>query len=350
MRAAAVAGVLPRRRRGRYAWGDQGRRVSPSDSTSIGKSGWKQLDTARLLLALTVVVSHANYVFVTPLGYTAALPVMEWMARYAVLGFFVLSGLVIGRSLAVRRDGFVPFMMRRVGRIYPPLLLSFLLVVAIDRALHLADIPTGALPNAGPMVNSFSYDIQRAMLCLATFGFRGWLSSEANAALWSLVIEMRCYVVAGLLAQIAFARSWLGKASCLVALAYALFLLADDRPDAVIVISYAAFLFGLLLSLVVRRIPQMIPAVHTDISYSLYIFHSPIMLGLFFAFYQPSFPSPGGALALSGIGIVAALGLALLSARFIEPFRGRALASACERLLASRGSPAQRQPVGGSSF
>jgi peptidoglycan/LPS O-acetylase OafA/YrhL len=175
-------------------------------------------------------------------------------------------------------------------------------------------------------------------LCLATFGFRGWLSSEANAALWSLVIEMRCYVVAGLLAQVAFARTWLGKATCIVALAYVLFLLAQDRLDSVIVISYAAFLFGLLLSLVVKEIPQMIPAVRTDISYSLYIFHSPIMLGLYFAFYQPSFPSLGGALALGGVAIVTVLGLSLFSARLIEPFRGQALASAYERLLASRGS------------
>ena len=77
------------------------------------------------------------------------------------------------------------------------------------------------------MENSFSYDLQRVAYVLATFGFRGWLSSEANAALWSLVIEMRCYVVAGLLAQIAFARTWMGKATCLVALAYVLFLLVE---------------------------------------------------------------------------------------------------------------------------
>jgi peptidoglycan/LPS O-acetylase OafA/YrhL len=89
--------------------------MASSDINSPGTSGWKQLDTARLLLSLIVVVAHANYVFMTPLGYTAAFPIMEWMARYAVLAFLVLSGLVIGRSLALRRDGFVPFMIRRVG-------------------------------------------------------------------------------------------------------------------------------------------------------------------------------------------------------------------------------------------
>jgi hypothetical protein len=87
---------------------NQRRQVAPSDITSIGTSGWKQLDTARLLLSLIVVVAHANYVFITPLGYTAMFPITEWMAKYAVLAFFVLSGLVIGRSLALRRDGFVP--------------------------------------------------------------------------------------------------------------------------------------------------------------------------------------------------------------------------------------------------
>ena len=322
--------------------------MAPSESTSIDKSGWKQLDTARLLLALTVVVSHAVYFFIRPLGYATLSPVAEWTARYAVLGFFVLSGLVIGRSLAIRRDGFVPFMIRRVGRIYPPLIFSFVLVVAIDQALRLAGIPTEALPDAGPMAKSFSYDLQSAALSMATFGFRGWLASDANAALWSLAIEMRCYVVAGLLAQTAFARTWPGKAVCIVALAYVLFLLAHDRTDSVFLICYAGFLFGLLLSLVVKEIPRMIPAVRTDISYSLYILHSPIMLGLHFAFYQPSFPLLGGALALSAVAIVAALGLSLLSARFIEPYRGRALVSAYERLLTSLGPPAQRQASGGS--
>lgn len=324
--------------------------MAPSDITRIGTSGWKQLDTARLLLSLIVVVAHANYVFITPLGYTATFPITEWMARYAVLAFFVLSGLVIGRSLALRRDGFVPFMIRRVGRIYPPLILSFVLVVAIDHALSSADIPTRALPNAGLMVSSFSYNLRNVALSLATFGFRGWLSSEANGALWSLVIEMRCYVVAGLLAQIAFSRTPLGKTTCIGALVYVFGLLAHDRLDSVILLSYAAFAFGLLLSLAVRRIPEVMPAVPVDISYSLYILHSPIMLGLYFVFYQPSFPSLSGALALSCVAISTAITLSLLCARYIEPFRGQALAAACEKSLASRGIPSKRQPIGSSSF
>ena len=48
-------------------------------------SGWKQLDTARLILAATVVGSHAFYFFLTPLGFVALAPTMEWRGRYAVL-------------------------------------------------------------------------------------------------------------------------------------------------------------------------------------------------------------------------------------------------------------------------
>jgi peptidoglycan/LPS O-acetylase OafA/YrhL len=324
-----------------------------ADITNIGTDGWKQLDTARLLLSLVVVAAHANYIFMTPLGYTATFPITEWMANYAVLAFFVLSGLVIGRSLALRRDGVVPFMIRRVGRIYPPLILSIVLVVAIDRALASANIPTRALPNAGPMVNSFSHDLQSVMLCMATFGFRGWLSSEANAPLWSLVLEMRCYVAAALLAQIAFSRTALGKAICVAALLCVLGLLAQDQLlDHVFTLSYAAFAFGLLLSLVVKRIPAVIPAVPIDISYGLYILHMPMMLGWYFVFYQPSFPPLSGALALSCAAIGSALALSLFSARFIEPFRGRALATAYEKFLATGGLRAslKRQPIGPASF
>jgi len=327
--------------------------VERSDINSPGTSGWKQLDSARLLLSLIVVVAHANYVFMTPLGYTATFPITEWMARYAVLAFFVLSGLVIGRSLALRRDGFVPFMLRRVGRIYPPLVLSIVLVVAIDQALRSADIPTNALPNAGLMTGRFSYDLRSIALCMATFGFRGTVASEANGPLWSLVIEMRCYVAAGLLAQIGLSRTALGKVTCIGALACVLSLMAYDRHlHPIFTLSYAAFAFGLVLSLVARQIPQVIPAVPIDVSYSLYILHMPIMLGLYFVFYQPSFPALSGALALSCAAIGSALALSLFSARFIEPFRGQAFATACEKFLAADGFRflSKRPPICSASF
>jgi peptidoglycan/LPS O-acetylase OafA/YrhL len=297
-----------------------------------GSRGWEQLDTARLGLSLIVAIAHAHYVFITPLDKMES-PLMMWAARYAVLCFFILSGLVIGRSFSRRRDTFFPFMIRRVARIYPPLLMSILLVVALDQALHWADIPTRALANAGPMTNSFSYDLHSVALNLATFGFRGWLSSEANPALWSLVLEMRCYVVVGLVAQSVFAKTPRGRAIGVAALCYVLSLIAlDARLDGLFALCYAAFAFGFLLSRVVTRIPRVVPAVAVDISYSLYVFHVPIMLATCFAFYQPSFPSLSGALFLCCAAFSVALGLSLLSAQFIEAFRGQALVESCRTI------------------
>jgi peptidoglycan/LPS O-acetylase OafA/YrhL len=140
-------------------------------------SGWAQLDTVRLVLSSVVVISHANYVFITPLGYVALFPFIQWCAWLAVLAFFILSGLVIGRALNRKRDGFFAFMVRRVGRIYPPLIASFVLVIALDVWLRFADISTHAPSNAGLMVHGFSYDLKRALACLATLGFRGRLDS-----------------------------------------------------------------------------------------------------------------------------------------------------------------------------
>ena len=299
-------------------------------------SGWRQLDTARLILAAVVVASHAYYFFLTPLGYAVFASVAEWMARYAVLCFFVISGLVIGRSLRLRHEGFVPFMIRRVGRIYPPLIASIVLVVAIARALRWAGVPVGPLANAGAMVNSFSYDLGHSVLSLASFGFRGRLASGANIALWSLAIEMRCYVVAGLLAQLVLSRTPAGKAVSALALLGALAMLVTDPTlDAVIAICYAAFAFGLALSFVVVRIPRLIPAVRLDISYSLYIFHQPVMLGLVLACYQPFFPSLANAIALGLAASGVAVALAWCSARWIEPFRLQAIARACDAWMAS---------------
>jgi peptidoglycan/LPS O-acetylase OafA/YrhL len=271
------------------------------------------------------------------------------LARYAVLCFFVISGLVIGRTLRSRRDGFVPFMMRRVGRIYPPLIASTVLVVVIGHMLRWADVPTGPLANAGPMVNSFSYDLSSIALSLATFGFHGWLGSEANAALWSLVIEMRCYVVAGLLAQVILSRTPSGKAVSATALLGALAMLViDPRLDSVFAICYAAFAFGLVLSLVVERMPGLLPQVRVDISYSLYIFHQPVMLGLVFACYQPSFPTLASAIGLGFAASGLAVMLACCSARWIEPFRLRPLAKAYDGL--ARALPANSDPAAVSAI
>jgi peptidoglycan/LPS O-acetylase OafA/YrhL len=280
-------------------------------------SEWAQLDTARLLLALTVAIGHANYIFLTPLGFAAGF--WQWAAWIAVLIFFVVSGLVISRSLRIRRDGFIPFMLRRVRRIYPPLLVCFALMLAIEALLQSASISTE--PISGTTIEGFYFDLHRAALCLATFGFRGWLASDANVALWSLAIEMRCYVVAGLAGQLFQTRNRIVQAMAAAGLVYVLILLAHDRLDLQITTSYAAFAFGCVIGLTITRLPKVLPVVPIDISYSLYIFHFPIMLALFLAFYRPFLPTTTTAIALSGAAILTTSAVAWCSAKFIEPIR-----------------------------
>jgi peptidoglycan/LPS O-acetylase OafA/YrhL len=285
-------------------------------------SGWSQLDTVRLVLASVVVISHANYIFLTPLGYVALFPFIQLCAFFAVLAFFVLSGLVIGRALNLKRDGFFPFMVRRVRRIYPPLIASFILVIALDVWLRCAGISTQPLPNAGPMVHGYVYDLKHAALSLATFGFRGGLESASNSALWSLALEMRCYVAAGLFAQMMIAHSIFIRVLSGAALLYVLNKsLLRDALEHRTALSFLAFGCGIALSLFVKRLPSIIPTVHVDISYSLFIFHFPIMLAMFFMFYQPEFPSIWQALSLSILSIMISVALSLASAHSIERLR-----------------------------
>src|SRR5579883_3268807 len=95
---------------------------------------WAQLDTIRLGLASCVVAAHFVQVFVASgdvLG-MVAFPLWGFAARAAVLGFFVISGLVIARSLAQKvaaapEEMLLDFAAARIARIYPPLLISILL-------------------------------------------------------------------------------------------------------------------------------------------------------------------------------------------------------------------------------
>ena len=190
---------------------------------------------------------------------------------------------------------------------------------------------------AGQWSTAFTYDLRDITISLATFGFGGWLSSEANAALWSLVIEMRCYVMAGLLARIFRAGTPVGKAAAAIALLGAIGLVATDRfLSPLFALCYGTFAFGLLLSRVVRQIPRILPEVRFDISYSLYIFHQPIMLGVVLACYRPAFPTVEGAVALGCAATSTAVVLAWLSARWVEPFRLQAVAKAYDAFVVVR--------------
>lgn len=98
--------------------------------------------------------------------------------------FFILSGYLIYRSLIVRPQSFVPFMRRRIMRIYPAFIAVFLLYVAISQ-VSAADnrIPAGLGP-------ATSYLLQNLLLIPA-------LKREEPmiAVTWSLSYEMLFYFI-----------------------------------------------------------------------------------------------------------------------------------------------------------
>ena len=72
--------------------------------------------------------------------------------------------------------------------------------------------------------------------------------APSNAALWSLAIEMRCYVAAGLFAQMIFARSIFIQVLSAAALLYAPNkLILQNLPDHRTALSYFALAISWLL-------------------------------------------------------------------------------------------------------
>lgn len=167
----------------------------------------------RLTLALAVVLSHSR-----PLGFAQHDVGYMLFGRQtnigtmAVYGFFLLSGLLITRS--ARRTNIGRYIWHRGLRILPGLWVC-LLITALVLAPLLALREHGTLagfwadpfapgnPLAYVKVNWFTgvqqYGIQDLLQQSTPWG-RKTDSSVFNGPLWSLIYEMGCYVVVGVLA------------------------------------------------------------------------------------------------------------------------------------------------------
>lgn len=367
---------------------------------------WAQLDTLRLILAASVVAAHLVQIFVIPdIGaWRGAMAVFPIAARFAVLGFFVLSGFVIARSLSLKARGPAPellldFAARRIARIGPPLLFSMALTLALEgvlRAFGLADY--GGL-SAWPARHAFAYDFHAALIGLLSFGFAGELSGNANGPLWSLTYELRLYVLAALAFQLWRARlslqgavtalflavllRWvLGTISLTAAICYASFALGmltygarnsiaaarllpalgaavalalpligwsdadlmDSAPFwAVAQAAFVGLFAGSVLWLV--RGPRRLWLTPVEFSYSLYICHFPVILFCFFLFSAHARPSPVAALAGWALALAGTLGAALASGHLLErPRTVAAIAEPMKRFLARTSAAGRIQP------
>lgn len=171
------------------------------------------LEGLRCYLALWVVVSHAiDFTMLEPAGRFGS---QHLHGGYAVQGFMILSGFVIGHLLLVKRESYVPYILRRFMRLAPIFIVcmalawgTYGLLVSGVNALPWADDPSfsafvgkwetrAALMADQPLAHGAAH---LAMLHGAIP--QQWLAQAPSTILapgWSISLEWQFYLVAPLL-------------------------------------------------------------------------------------------------------------------------------------------------------
>jgi peptidoglycan/LPS O-acetylase OafA/YrhL len=215
------------------------------------------LDGLRGISALVVMVTHAAVLpFSDP--FPVLVQTLGFAGRAAVIVFFVLSGHVITSSiLAMRaRGGFSPavYAINRFARVYPPFLLCLCLAWMVVWLRSQGWIDPQPRLMAEPIAATAT-NLLRDLVFL--FG-SGTPVQNANAPVWSLRIEVVCYVIAGLAAV--GLQSGVMLRVVLMAAAIALALMAAMRLESA-VLGFAAFGAGALTTMVRRAPPRWVLAV-----------------------------------------------------------------------------------------
>ncbi|WP_158544778.1 acyltransferase [Blastococcus sp. TF02-9] len=164
------------------------------------------LNFLRLLLAMTVIVSHA-----WPLGDLGDEPLLAGRSPggFAVYGFFALSGYLITGSRL--NSGLGDFLKRRLLRLYPAFVACLVMTVAVFAPLGYLKLngtldgyaTTGTTP-LDYLASSLDLRMNGSHIANTPTNGHGW-----TVTLWSLYYEFLCYlVVAGLAFWPAFRRSW----------------------------------------------------------------------------------------------------------------------------------------------
>ena len=175
----------------------------------------------RMIAASAVLVSHA---FPITLGPGAVEPLVgltgTTLGLHAVAVFFVISGLLIARSLE-RSPTFVHWLTARVLRLFPGLLVVLLLTMLVLGPL-VTSLPLAAYA-ADPA--TWTYVPRNLSLAFLQYPLPGVFEGNPhgpaiNGSLWSLVHEVGCYAgvaIAGALGLLRRPRLFLGALTLLLA-------------------------------------------------------------------------------------------------------------------------------------
>lgn len=172
---------------------------------------YSNFDYLRAISAVVVFISHLFQIFWMPVvGSDHPLShLMHHASVVAVLTFFVLSGYVIAmslnRNLGINNGKFheTEYFVSRIIRIYPPFIFSILLVVLIYIIVNVLKLPgtTSPLSTAMDVYQAREYFTLNFREILTAFALLNGLE-QMNGPLWSLYIEVRMYIFAGLLVLI----------------------------------------------------------------------------------------------------------------------------------------------------
>ncbi len=152
----------------------------------------------RLLLALMVICGHApeqtdGNLTREPLH---ALTHTLTLGQVAVDGFFLVSGFLITRSV-MRSPSLLPYFIRRILRIYPGYVVSFLLCIVV-MPLLVGGHADGLLKVIEEILTLQSPQTEGAL--------KGLPHPVLNGAMWTIAYEFHCYILIAMMAATGFLK------------------------------------------------------------------------------------------------------------------------------------------------
>lgn len=281
-------------------------------------------DALRLVLALTVLVSHT-----WPLGgfgpepASPIAPVLT-LGGFAVAGFFAMSGMLVGRS-ALRRP-FGAFARARAVRIVPGYVVAVAVSGIVVAGLAFAHehgslsgfatlTPDGPFAYVGRAVLfpvDFSHGVRDVFVSTTPYGAATG-SSFVNGSLWTLPYEVRCYLAIGLLALVARrfgVRRTLAVAVAVVLVVAVRYHRAPELTsfvigavaDAKLVMLLLVFVTGALVGAVAHHIHVVGPVPLVALGIALLTGHRSLFLAEHVSSAALAFVLPTVAFALAPIG------------------------------------------------
>ncbi len=176
-----------------------GRRVAPADLRSDGNI----FTLLRWILASTVMFSHGWDLTQPSRGLDPSVAILSFpVSRLAVFLFFSLSGFLVAGSLVKR--GTVEFGLARALRLLPGLWVMLIVVPLVLWAAF------GTLPLARFLTDpqTLRFIWRNALLIGGAYELPGLFAGHpvpgvVNGSLWTIPLEVRCYIVLGLVGAVA---------------------------------------------------------------------------------------------------------------------------------------------------